>query len=224
MSSSLDAEEDVPRATEPVVGVQIESWIEETVKSNTELDPEPESIEMELFGDEADNGEEHFYRELVTETWSYKWLIASLRSKSLLQYPSDNVQSAIGKYVRQKLYSLDFNRISRYRKPDACRVRFTINWKLCSFLNAQKYDCATSEAITTALVVTGDATNAQGCTCAQYMCQTWPLSGKALLDSIYPAFAIPGREHYCRYYHLTIDYSTSLINLQPACQTVQKLP
>ena len=60
------------------------AWIEETVESNSELDPDPEMIKIESFGDEAKKSEKHSYRELVTETWSYKWLVASLRLKFLL--------------------------------------------------------------------------------------------------------------------------------------------
>lgn len=137
------------------------------------------------------------YSQIVTSSWAYEWLLASIHSICSLQVFKTDAKLALADFVRSELYTAPALRhLSARKKPIPSTVRFSMDWKLRDFLINQAYECELSEAVSAALVVTGDETNAQACTSLQYMQQTWPASGEPLLRILQAALSASTKE-YC---------------------------
>jgi hypothetical protein len=76
-------------------------------------------------------------------------------------------------------------------------AHYVISWKPLKFLREQSYQKGRKQAIGEIITVTGSAIDAQAMTCAQYMNQTWPLSGVETLGALQAAMAAPFHRHHC---------------------------
>lgn len=73
-------------------------------------------------------------------------------------------------------------RVSRRDGPPRCDMHYQGDWNPFVFLQEQDYGCAPAEALRKALTLTGIPDEAGGLSCEDYICRTWPQSGKAFLE------------------------------------------
>jgi hypothetical protein len=66
-----------------------------------------------------------------------------------------------------------------------------MDWDLPNFLRGQGYDTILEIAVEHAITVTGSSSNAQALSCMDYMCQTWPLSGREVVRVLQKALISP---------------------------------
>ncbi|OXV11417.1 hypothetical protein Egran_00822 [Elaphomyces granulatus] len=71
------------------------------------------------------------------------------------------------------------------------QAEFDMDWDLTNFLRRQEYDATWETAVELAITLTGSNGNAQALTCMDYMCQTWPLSGRVVVRLLQKALVSP---------------------------------
>ncbi len=120
------------------------------------------------------------YREVLSQAAAYKWLRSSIYVSSALEIPGpktnrirDQIINAVGSPAI----------FSRRHCPDI-QVTFAVDWDPSRFYKEQGYTNSISDALAHAITITGTGNNVQAATCTSYMHQTWPETGKQLLDFI----------------------------------------
>lgn len=125
------------------------------------------------------------YRESIFETAAYKWLHARIDRALLLELTGQSAMDQFDHIIGKKLMSQTcFNDLSRKRAPNLCKMTFEVHWDPISFIAEQGYDGDAGEAFERAITLTGTADNAQALTCAQYLSQTWPVTGPETVEVI----------------------------------------
>ena len=122
------------------------------------------------------------YGEFISNTDAYKWLLSRLRNELDLISTEPNTIQAIGDKIMSSLPST--RKISRKLSPPSCSARFELEWEILDFFAAQKYENRPDEILDRVVTLTGSCLDAQAGTCAQYMSQTWPSSGRIILELI----------------------------------------
>ncbi|KAK2615927.1 hypothetical protein N8I77_002648 [Diaporthe amygdali] len=79
-----------------------------------------------------------------------------------------------------------FLRVSRDSGPPHCSVLYETDWNPPAFFREQKYHdgdykYSEAEAFSRALTLTGVLDEAEALSCREYICRTWPQSGKAFI-------------------------------------------
>jgi hypothetical protein len=133
---------------------------------------------------------------LVTATWkiliqskAYQWLVG--RIQRILTTKGGGNMESISKAILGRLNSSDPESDGIYS------AHYMIPWRPLEFLREQNYQKGENQAIGEIITVTGSAIDAQAMTCAQYMNQTWPLSGVETLGALQAAMASPFHRHHC---------------------------
>lgn len=147
------------------------------------------SNEPEL-GTDDERNQVNRYREWVTRTSAYSWLLAIMRRELALVTQEENILNSIRNEINRSFPPV--SKISAQRQPDAGTSLFRVNWDLAAFIVEQEYSENNFEAMEEAITLTGSLTDAQALPCIQYLRQTWPLSGEytfrllqKLIDSEY---------------------------------------
>ncbi|KAH8656466.1 hypothetical protein BGZ61DRAFT_372245 [Ilyonectria robusta] len=134
------------------------------------------------------------YREFVFSTDAFKWLLARLRKEFHLVHTESNTIQVIGERIMSSLPTP--HRISRKLPSHTCGARFDLKWDIFRFFEAQEYSKPPDEVLEGVITVTGSCLDAQAATCAQYMHQTWPLTGEVTLQLIKDVLR-DGKCHSC---------------------------
>ncbi|KAJ5652431.1 hypothetical protein N7507_009857 [Penicillium longicatenatum] len=120
------------------------------------------------------------YREYIVENQAYVWLLSDLRSHCLLTPSRPNLKAEIRASITAGLYSqLSFRRRETFMP---CKLTYTMDWDIISFLEYQEYNEGNSKALPSIITITGTRDAAQALTCSQYLHQTWPLSSREVLS------------------------------------------
>ena len=116
---------------------------------------------------------------MISNSTAYQWLLAMLRREALVDFEKPNIMESI----RQRVVSYlpRSPKISRKTPVEVYGMTFLIDWDLIAFLKEQEYQEQPNHALESAIIITGGTTDAQTLTCAQYLHQTWPLSGEHIL-------------------------------------------
>lgn len=133
--------------------------------------------------DERDdiNGLPH-YRDTITNSTAYKWLISKLHNVLDLMPTQPNTMGEISDYIHDSFaHKPQFRQFSRATNPHICDMEFIVDWDPLIFLEEQSYDGPPEEVIARALTLTGTMENAQALTVEQYLKQTWHKSGEEVL-------------------------------------------
>lgn len=130
------------------------------------------------------------YRELVSRTSAYSWLLAIMRRELALVTQKENILDSIRNEINRSFPPVP--KISARRQPDAVTSLFRVNWNPAAFIVEQEYSGDKIMAMEEAITLTGSLIDAQALPCIQYLRQTWPLSGEytfrllqKLMDSEY---------------------------------------
>jgi hypothetical protein len=137
------------------------------------------------------------YRDFIYKSPAYEWLLASLRREFLLAPVEPNSMEAIRRKIIHFLPSS--HKVSRKKSAEAYKMTFEIEWDPLAFVKEQEYREEPGEAVERAITLTGSAKDAQALTCAQYLCQTWPLAGEHTVRLVKDVVRSgPGHRHTCK--------------------------
>jgi hypothetical protein len=166
---SLDGPKEEQEAAVPP---DAEDWMREDVNEELWDDEDEESKSLRLKA----------YRDFIFETPAYKWLLANLRRELLLVPTEPNIMESIRRKLTKYLSSSP--KISRSTSIPTSRATFEVNWDPVAFVREQGYKEKTHEVIGMAITLTGSAKDAQALNCTQYMCQTWPSTGRHIIQLV----------------------------------------
>jgi hypothetical protein len=185
-----DAEDAIP--PDP----QIRDFNEANVNDLMSQDSNEEAEEEEK--EEAIMPELLTYRDFISKTPAYEWLLASLHRESLMAPAEPN---SMGTIRRKIIYSLpSSHKISRKKSAETYKVTFRVEWDPMTFIREQEYSVEPDEAVEIAITLTGSTKDAQALTCAQYLCQTWPSAGEHTIRLVKNVVRSgPGHQHTCRF-------------------------
>ncbi|KAJ8133149.1 hypothetical protein O1611_g470 [Lasiodiplodia mahajangana] len=123
------------------------------------------------------------YKRIIIEDPAYTWMLARIRRDIILEAADYDIVGQIEGRIR-RLFARQIGYDSRMKIPEPIRVTFTVDWDIIGFLRQQKYSVPPTEAIATAVTLTGTLAHAQALPCWQYMAQMWPLTGSQILKLI----------------------------------------
>lgn len=147
-------------------------------------DDEDEEDEDEVY-EEANPPELEQYLAVITASAAYDWLLSKLRQELLFHVSGDlDARDMISKEV---LSQPIFRQVSRKLGPPRCEVLYETDWNPLAFFQMQDYHeedyhYSEAEAFSRVLTLTGVPNEAEGLSCGEYLCQTWPQTGRAFLE------------------------------------------
>ncbi|TGJ65999.1 hypothetical protein EYR41_009928 [Orbilia oligospora] len=145
------------------------------------------------------------YRDFILKTPAFEWLVGVLRREITLLTPAEpNYMEITKRSVSECLPSS--HRISKDRSAEAFNTIFLTGWKPLTFVKEQEYELKPSEAIERAVTLTGSAEDAQALTCVEYLCHTWPSTGKYIIELVKDVIDESEILHIC-----TLPDNTALI-------------
>lgn len=144
----------------------------------------------ELDSESADSEEEEevsdnwlrAYREFVLKSESYEWLLGRLRRELHLYSTQPNTIQAIRSTILSSLPKP--NRVSKKVSSQTYTAIFEVDWDVLGFFRTQGYLNLWSEVFEGVITLTGTSLDAQAATCAQYIRQTWPLTGEVMIQLV----------------------------------------
>ncbi|KAI9693093.1 MAG: hypothetical protein M1822_005088 [Bathelium mastoideum] len=140
------------------------------------------------------------YKKLIVGTPAHQWLVANLRKELSLKTAYPNLQQQIADAIKGKVHAIPkFRHLSRHRAPEPCHATFAIDWDPVSFLQEQEYEYEFGESLQAAVVLVGNDVDGQACTCAQYVCQTWPTTGHCTLELLSELVTDPTSSKRCKW-------------------------
>ncbi|KAK2592180.1 hypothetical protein QQS21_010122 [Conoideocrella luteorostrata] len=148
-------------------------------------------------GLQADTQDFQEYRDCIAASAAYGWLVETVKKQVLL---ASVTERNIMRMMRQEIMSClpIAHKISREKSAGTYKMTFQVRWDPLAFLKEQDYRPKPDNALEMAITLTGSAKDAQALTCAQYLCQTWPSSGKHTIRLIkHVVNTKNGRRHSC---------------------------
>ena len=127
-------------------------------------------------------------RSFLLEGPAYQWLLQNARSSALLTEREGTVLEADIRKIDELLSSI---RTLKQQHPRVFQIIFDMDWDLPNFLRAQEYDATLEIAFERAITVTACQYSAQALSCIDYMCQTWPSSGREVVRVLQKALMSP---------------------------------
>lgn len=122
------------------------------------------------------------YLEFISSTKAYRWLLGRLQREVRSTTKGEDAMTHIRDTVVSSFHSV--RRISR-KPPMAthCAI-FELEWNVLDFLESQDYNDANHEVFDNIITLTGSSSDAQASTCAQYLSQTWPVTGNNMVEFV----------------------------------------
>jgi hypothetical protein len=179
--------------------------LDDNPSGNSITDQNPDSSpDDRALSDEADVSEAtkraQKYLHLIYDTTAYKWLLRRLRQEFLLAPAEPNVMANISQSIIKFLRSVrSGNIVSSKPSSYAYTMTFRLDWDPRAFIEEQEYEEEPDDAIGLAITLTGSTKDTQALSCAQYLCQTWPLIGEQTLQLVKKVVCSEyGKKHKCR--------------------------
>ncbi|KAH6971155.1 hypothetical protein BKA56DRAFT_678283 [Ilyonectria sp. MPI-CAGE-AT-0026] len=122
------------------------------------------------------------YRDLILDTHAFRWLLARLRVEMRLVPTEPKSMETISQTIVSSLHPSHV--LSRELHSEEFKATFEIHWDLLRFLEQQQYTTGHAEAVSKVITLTGSSQDAQVLTCAEYLAQTWPLTGDVMMQLI----------------------------------------
>lgn len=144
--------------------------------------PNPEAGVEEIEDEELHDSRLLAYREFIPSTEAYEWLLTRLQREFRLVSAEPNTIQAIRATVMSSLPTA--HRISRKISSQSCSARFELGWDILEFFETQGYSTPPDQVFEGVITLTGSFRDAQAATCAQYIHQTWPLTGELMVQLI----------------------------------------
>jgi hypothetical protein len=125
-------------------------------------------------------------RKFLTKSREYQWLIEKIRATAMLTRDNREVMETIRREIIEGLATQDAGIHQNLTTHEAV---FSLAWSPLEFLKDQQYQRGENQDIGECITVTGAGVDAQATTCAQYMRQTWPITGEETLEAMKIAIA-----------------------------------
>lgn len=138
------------------------------------------------------------YRNLLSSSAAYEWLLGTIQREIQLNPTAPNAQGSIRDEI---LKSIPIPRVvSRYDAPQICQTTFTLNWDPLGFIIEQEYEKSVEGFLGKIITITGSSCDAQAMTSLQYLQQTWHSYATELLQLVEATIiGEPGSEYACKY-------------------------
>jgi hypothetical protein len=122
------------------------------------------------------------YQDFVLNTEAFRWLLTRLHTEFRLVSTEPKAMEAIRQNI---VSSLKSNHVfSRKALPEELKVIFKLDWDLLAFFEQQQYTETPAEALPKIITLTGSGQDSQAITCAEYLTQTWPLTGDVIIKLV----------------------------------------
>lgn len=158
-----------------------------TTAEHSDFAPAPEPVKQEL--DEVQEPPRYQeVRSFLLDGPAYQWLVENARSSALLTERRGTILDVITREIDTTLSFLGTPKTPHFQ---VFRAIFEIDWGLPDFLTSQEYGTTLEIAVERAITVTGSGSNAQALSCMDYMCQTWPSSGREVVCMLQMALVSP---------------------------------
>lgn len=95
------------------------------------------------------------YRDFISNTQSYRWLIAQLEMEFRLSQPDPNIKQTIHDTILAALPNT--NRISKSASSHSMSARFKIEWDIVDFFATQGYSNTPQETLERVIVLVGSS-------------------------------------------------------------------
>ncbi|KAL3468746.1 hypothetical protein BJX99DRAFT_269232 [Aspergillus californicus] len=122
----------------------------------------------------------HKYRQIILQAPAYQWLIADVAKSVLLMPSASDASTTIKESILAAFPSPPS--VSRRVAPRPSKITFVMAWDLAAFCTDQEFNAGTSDSLARVITLTGSQSTAQALTAAQYLQQTWQLSGRVVLE------------------------------------------
>ncbi|KAF2235938.1 hypothetical protein EV356DRAFT_90085 [Viridothelium virens] len=140
-------------------------------------------------------------RSFLRDGPAYQWLLDNIRSSKLLTERKATIFDTITIEITKAFSSVSAPEL---RTTQDFQVIYSMDWDLEGFLRVQEYDTTLEIAVERAITITGSFSNAQALTCVDYMCQTWPSSGRQMVRALQVAVSSPDLSSSTRFVDGTI--------------------
>ncbi|KAH6892893.1 hypothetical protein B0T10DRAFT_509295 [Thelonectria olida] len=145
------------------------------------------------------------YEEFIRESDAYHWLLTRIRQYSQLTFEISDVMLEIGTKIRNELRTqTTLHKMSSREPPSLVAMTFDLDWNPSRFMHEHGLTLPLEEALRKTLCLTGSWNEAQAATVLDYMDQTWPHSGRALIALLQKLVcAAEGEECSCIHHEAT---------------------
>jgi hypothetical protein len=120
-------------------------------------------------------------RKFLTQSREYQGLLGRICATVALTRDNRAVMETIRREIIKGLATQDDEVHQDLTTHEAV---FTLAWSPLTFLKDQQYHRGESQDIGECITITGAGVDAQATTCAQYMRQTWPITGEETLEAM----------------------------------------
>jgi len=129
------------------------------------------------------------YRHALTQSFAYQWLLSSFQVQRRLTSPGGQpcIRTGIRQTIIHKLRPVKI--LSRHDSGEAT-MSFVVHWDPVRFHAEQEYGAPLTDVLERAVTITGYGNDVQVSTCLDYMSQTWPETGIALLRFLQATVAV----------------------------------
>lgn len=191
VQAQAEGQQSVPTGPDISYTDKVGSWLPGITVSNEGSEMLPDRNPADSFAGVEDDDDNNAvlpvpdleeYQKVITQSAAYRWLLSRIRCELLFAVPG---QAKVSDAISEVVFSQpNFRRVSRKHAPPRCDMSYEVDWDPLTFLEEQAYGYAPAEAFRKALTLTGIPDQAEGLACEDYICRTWPQSGKAFLDLI----------------------------------------
>lgn len=144
--------------------------------------PKPNENDDALVDDTELTLDAGLFRDFIVQTPAYSWLVASLQRETTLTRAIPDLMEDIRGEVLGALPSS--YKVSRKGPSQEYKATFELAWDPLSFVKEQQYTESPEEALERAITLTGTANDAQAMTTREYLCQTWPVTGRHIMQLV----------------------------------------
>ncbi|GFF93051.1 hypothetical protein IFM53868_07058 [Aspergillus udagawae] len=133
-----------------------------------------------------DDSQLEMYRNVVTGSTAYQWLLCRLHREASLTTSEASSWKALSTQIRQILYSRRESRLVSSRKaPPKCSAVFQSDWDHLAFIRDQEYKEEPEDAVERAIVIVqGPNGDVEAMPCSEYVGRTWPLFGEHFMGLV----------------------------------------
>lgn len=139
------------------------------------------------------------YEQHIRASDAYQWLITTICQHGLLTFQIPNTMLEIRSKIRNQLRAQESQRGMSSRKPlSVVKMTFCFDWNLDRSMRDAGFSPPYEDALERMVCLTGSWNEAQATTVRDYMDQTWPRSGHALITLMQNLLSTPeGQECSC---------------------------
>lgn len=181
-SISDDGTEDKEADRQPFVKSEdmTHEWLDSVSNSANDQDGAAETYK---YADEKCLSHLADYEAFIRDSEAYRWLVTKICQHERLAFANHDAMSKIGSAIRDELRTLEPLRKMSHRRPlSTVEILFKLDWHPGLYLEDQKLTNPPSNLLDTILCITGSLCEAQAMTVSEYVRQTWPVTGGAVLN------------------------------------------